>query len=137
MASPEEPTRWRPRRLFFRGSIAAVAAENASMNPGHSAAGTHDAMPALQSISIGFSFPWLTIAITTLLLSYLIILPSVMRLRRTHPDVVRPFRIPGGQIGLYISAGLTFIWVLFGSWEAVFPGVLEHWLGVDYDFYGT
>lgn len=76
----------------------------------------------------------LTIAITTLLLSYLIILPSVWRLRRTHPDVVRPFRIPGGQIGLYLSVGATFVWVLFGSWQAVFPGVLERWLGVDYDF---
>ena len=42
----------------------------------------------------------LTIAITTLLLSYLIILPSVAMLRRTQPDVVRPFRVPGGTVGL-------------------------------------
>ncbi|WGL52598.1 APC family permease [Nocardioides sp. BP30] len=79
----------------------------------------------------------LTIAITTLLLSYLIILPAVWRLRRTHPDVVRPFRIPGARAGLYLSVGLAFVWVAFGSFVAVFPGVLEHLLGVDYDFEDT
>lgn len=79
----------------------------------------------------------LTIAITTLLLSYLIILPSVWKLRRTHPDVVRPFRVPGGQVGLNICVGLTFVWVAFGSFVAVFPGVLQHLLGVSYDFKGT
>jgi len=61
----------------------------------------------------------------------------VWKLRRTHPDVVRPFRIPGGDLGLNICVGLAFAWVLFGSWVAVFPGVLEHLLGVSYDFKGT
>lgn len=79
----------------------------------------------------------LTIAITTLLLSYLIILPSVWMLRRTHPDVERPFRIPGGRLGLSVCVALTFVWVLFGSFIAVFPGVLEHILGVSYDFKNT
>ncbi|HWU33377.1 MAG TPA: APC family permease [Marmoricola sp.] len=79
----------------------------------------------------------LTIAITTLLLSYLIILPAVWRLRYTHPDVVRPFRIPGGKLGLAISTILAVAWVAFGSFVAVFPGVLEHLLGVSYDFKGT
>lgn len=79
----------------------------------------------------------LTIAITTLLLSYLIILPSVWKLRITHPEVPRPFRIPGGDLGLKISVVLTFVWVGFGSFVAVFPGVLEHLVGVSYDFKGT
>ncbi len=76
----------------------------------------------------------LTIAITTLLLSYLIILPSVAMLRRTQPDVVRPFRVPGGRVGMTICVGLTTLWVAFGSFVAVFPGVLEKVFGVDYDF---
>lgn len=79
----------------------------------------------------------LTIAITTLLLSYMIILPSVWALRRTQPDVVRPFRVPGGQAGLTVSTVLVFGWVAFGSFVAVFPGVLERLFGVDYDFEGT
>jgi amino acid transporter len=76
----------------------------------------------------------LTIAITTLLLSYLIILPAVWRLRRTHPDVPRPFRIPGGEAGLRVSVVLAFLWVAFGSFVAVFPGVLEKVFGVGYPF---
>ena len=79
----------------------------------------------------------LTIAITTLLLSYLIILPSVWALRRRHPGVHRPFRIPGGNVGLVVSVVLVFAWVAFGSFVAVFPGVLEHLLGIDYPFEDT
>jgi amino acid transporter len=79
----------------------------------------------------------LTIAITTLLLSYLIILPSAWALRRTQPDVARPFRVPGGRTGLNISTALVFFWVAFGSFVAVFPGVLERLFGIDYDFTGT
>lgn len=79
----------------------------------------------------------LTIAITTLLLSYLIILPSAWALRRTRPDVVRPFRVPGGRAGLAVCTVLVFLWVAFGSFVAVFPGVLEGLFGIDYDFKGT
>lgn len=79
----------------------------------------------------------LTIAITTLLLSYLIILPSVWALRRTQPDVVRPFRVPGGRTGIAVCTALVFLWVAFGSFVAVFPGVLEGMFGIDYDFEGT
>ena len=39
----------------------------------------------------------LTIAISTVLLSYLIIYPSAVRLRRLYPDVHRPFVVPGRQ----------------------------------------
>lgn len=76
----------------------------------------------------------LTIAITTLLLSYLIILPSARKLRRTHPDVVRPFRVPGGDAGITVATVLVFLWILFGSFVAVFPDVLEKVFGVEYDF---
>jgi amino acid transporter len=76
----------------------------------------------------------LTIAITTLLLSYLIILPSVWKLRQRYPGVYRPFRVPGGELGLRLSVVLVFLWVAFGSFVAVFPGVLENLFGIDYGF---
>lgn len=79
----------------------------------------------------------LTIAVTTLLLSYLIILPSVWTLRRRQPDAVRPFRVPGGRIGVALSVALVFAWVAFGSFVAVFPGVLERLFGISYDFRQT
>jgi amino acid transporter len=76
----------------------------------------------------------LTVAISTLLLSYLVIFPSIVALRRKYPDVPRPFRVPGGKAGLWICTVVIYAWVVLGSWVAVFPGTLEGVLGVDYNF---
>jgi Amino acid transporters len=76
----------------------------------------------------------LTVAISTLLLSYLIIFPSIITLRRKYPDVPRPFRVPGGKAGLWICTVVIYAWVVLGSWVAVFPGTLESVLHVDYNF---
>ena len=43
----------------------------------------------------------LNIAISTTLLSYLLIFPAVIRLRYTHPHVHRPYRVPGGTAGAW------------------------------------
>ncbi|GAA4477816.1 APC family permease [Microbacterium panaciterrae] len=76
----------------------------------------------------------LTVAISTLLLSYLLIFPTVIVLRRKYPDVPRPFRVPGGRIGLWICTVVIYAWVVLGSWVAVFPGTLEAVFGIKYDF---
>jgi amino acid transporter len=74
----------------------------------------------------------LGIAISTTLISYLWIFPAVLRLRYTHPQVERPYRVPGGSVGIWAAAVVTTAWVALGSWVAVFPGTLEPLLGVDY-----
>ncbi|MGW0816980.1 APC family permease [Streptomyces viridiviolaceus] len=79
----------------------------------------------------------LTIAITTLLLSYLLIFPTIIRLRSRYANIERPYRVPGGRASLWTCTVLIYLWVLLGSWVAVFPGTLEHVLGVSYDFKGT
>jgi len=76
----------------------------------------------------------LSIAVSTLLLSYLVIFPTVVRLRRSYPAVDRPYRVPGGQAGLWACAVLIYAWVLLGSWVSVFPGTIESVLGIQYDF---
>ncbi len=76
----------------------------------------------------------LTISISTFLLSYLIVIPSAVRLRTRFPDVVRPFRVPTANAGFRVLGILCFAWVLLGSWVAVFPGTLESVFGLDYDF---
>src|SRR5262249_37657841 len=76
----------------------------------------------------------LTIAISTVLLSYLIIYPSAIRLRRLYPHVERPFSVPGGRAGLVASTVLATGFMALGSWVAVFPGTLERLFGVKYDF---
>lgn len=75
----------------------------------------------------------LTIAISTTLISYLWIFPTGWKLRRSHPEVPRPYRVPGRH-GMAIFAWLITFWVALGSFVAVFPGVLEKVFGVDYDF---
>lgn len=76
----------------------------------------------------------LIIAITTLLLSYLIILPAVMRLRTKYPHVPRPYEVPGGAGGFRILGILALLWIILGSWVALFPGTLESVFGIDYPF---
>ncbi|MDX6475380.1 MAG: glutamate:GABA antiporter [Gaiellaceae bacterium] len=75
----------------------------------------------------------LDIAISTTLISYIWIFPAALKLRFTHPDVERPYRVPGRN-GMWIGALTITAWVTLGSFVAVFPGVLERIFGVGYDF---
>ena len=72
----------------------------------------------------------LGIAITTTLMSYLWIFPAVLKLRYTHGHVHRPYRVPGGQAGIWVAVVLISFFVALGSWTAVFPGTIESLLGV-------
>ncbi|WP_353946020.1 APC family permease [Streptomyces sp. HUAS MG91] len=76
----------------------------------------------------------LTVAVTTLLLSYLAIVPALLFLRLRRPEVPRPYRVPFGNRGFVVCAVLVYAWILVGSWAALFPGVLESLFGIDYDF---
>ena len=75
----------------------------------------------------------LDIAISTTLISYVWIFPAAWKLRHTHPEVDRPYRVPG-RYGMAIGAWVITFWVALGSFVAVFPGVLEKVFGVGYDF---
>ncbi|WP_307804653.1 APC family permease [Streptomyces sp. VRA16 Mangrove soil] len=77
----------------------------------------------------------LTVAVTTLLLSYLVVIPALVLLRLRHPDVPRPYRVPFGARGFFVCAALVYAWILVGSWSALFPGVLEGLFGIGYDFH--
>lgn len=76
----------------------------------------------------------LNIAVSTTLISYILIFPSVYVLRRRHPGLRRPFRVPGGDLALLACVALTTFWVTLGSWTAVLPGTLDRLLGNDYPF---
>jgi amino acid transporter len=76
----------------------------------------------------------LYMAITTTLVSYLLIFPAVIKLRRDYPDVPRVFTIPGGNVGLWLVGGLCTLWALMGSWVAIFPDTLEHVFNAQYGF---
>jgi amino acid transporter len=79
----------------------------------------------------------LDIAISTTLLSYLWIFPAVLKLRYKYPGVDRPYVHPWGMRGLWISTILTTGWIALGTFEAIFPDVLEKIFGVGYGFKGS
>jgi amino acid transporter len=70
---------------------------------------------------------WDTVSIGTLV-AFSMVAIGIIVLRRTHPDLERPFRIPGYPVTpiltvlacLYILWGLAAItWVIFGIWIAI------------------
>jgi amino acid transporter len=79
----------------------------------------------------------LTIAISTTLISYLWIFPTALKLRYMYPDVHRPYVHPFGLRGLWTSTILVTFWIALGSFEAVFPGVLERIFGLSYNFHDS
>nr|WP_202486754.1 APC family permease [Streptomyces sp. SID8354] len=76
----------------------------------------------------------LSVAITTLLLSYLTVIPALLALRLRHREVPRPYEVPFGTRGFTVAALLVYAWILLGSWVALFPGSLEAALGMPYRF---
>jgi amino acid transporter len=76
----------------------------------------------------------LVCAISTLLVSYIIIIPSVMKLNRTRRDVVRPYEVPGGVRGFQVIGSILFLYICIGSIGVVFPGTLESVFGIEYNF---
>ncbi|HWB21561.1 MAG TPA: APC family permease [Gaiellaceae bacterium] len=74
----------------------------------------------------------LDIAISTTLLSYILIFPAILKLRSSHPHVARPYVFPFGKAGVWIGTVVVTFFVLLGSWVAVFPDTIEKVTGVDY-----
>ena len=76
----------------------------------------------------------LVIATTTLLISYLIIVPTLLALRWRYPDTPRPYRVPFGRAGAWLLTIVVMLWIALGTIVALAPGALESVLGIDYDF---
>lgn len=76
----------------------------------------------------------LNVAVSTLLLSYLWIFLAAWILRRKYPHALRPYRVPGGRLGMGTATVVIYAWVVVGAWTTVFPDTLERLLGVGYDF---
>jgi glutamate:GABA antiporter len=82
----------------------------------------------------------LYLATSTTLLSYLLIFPAAIVLRRKYARVHRSYVVPGGNFGLWLCVGICTAWMALGSWVAIFPGSLEHIFGYSYnvpDTYGV
>ena len=79
--------------------------------------------------SINTSY-WMLSALTTqiLVLMYILVFAAALRLRYTEPDTPRPYRIPGGNVGIWIVAGLGLAGSTFGLVIGFIPpSGLDHW----------
>lgn len=47
------------------------------------------------------------------LVMYLLMFAAAIKLRYSQPDVERPYRIPGGKIGIWVVSGIAFLTSLF------------------------
>ena len=66
----------------------------------------------------------LSIAISTTTFSYLFIFPALIVLRYKFPNAARPYKVPGGMVGVWIVAGITWLYALgatvFSLWPSLF-----------------
>jgi amino acid transporter len=65
----------------------------------------------------------LGITISTTAISYCAIFPALIRLRYSHRDVPRPFRVPGGLAGAWIVGAVATAWAAFTTVMLLWPGL--------------
>ncbi|MGD0701444.1 MAG: APC family permease [Trebonia sp.] len=70
----------------------------------------------------------LGVTISTTLISYLLIYPALWKLRRSHPDVPRPFRMPFYRV----LTVLLMVLVAIASVQLIAPGLGDSWFGSDF-----
>jgi amino acid transporter len=75
----------------------------------------------------------LGLAISTTTISYLGVFPALARLRHTHPDAPRPYRVPGGTTGAWIVSGLATFWAAVATVFLIWPGLGVGWFGTSGD----
>ena len=71
------------------------------------------------------------IVLTFTTLSYILIFPALIKLRYSHPHVNRPYRVPGGMVGVWIGGVPDHL--LRGARDArgIFPGMLTNGMLLD------
>ncbi len=79
----------------------------------------------------------LNTAVSTLLFSYVLIIPAILLLRRRFPDVHRPYRVPGGRGGFAVAGGLVAVFIVLGTLLTLAPSVVARVLGQPYSFTDT
>jgi amino acid transporter len=70
----------------------------------------------------------LGVTISTTLISYLLIYPALWKLRRSHPDVPRPFRMPAHRTLTVV----LMVLVALATVQLLAPGLGSHWFGSDF-----
>ena len=78
-----------------------------------------------------------TLVISLTALMYFFMLPAVIPLRRKYPDRVRPFRVPGGTVGLWVCVIFSEAIIILTAITLLWPGLLDGMLGHSYSIYDS
>lgn len=63
------------------------------------------------------------LAVSTVLLAYLLVFPSLVRLRHSRPEQARPFAVPGGIVGAWSCSILVTAIAGFAALQLIYPGL--------------
>jgi amino acid transporter len=74
----------------------------------------------------------IALVISTTAVSYVFIFPALVALRIKHPDVHRPYRVPGGMAGAWIAVIITEAFVVVTAVTLLWPGAVNAWFGQSY-----
>lgn len=81
------------------------------------------AAPLIPSEDLFWSF--FSLNMITLLLSYLLIFPAFLKLRKTEPDMHRPFKIGGGSFKLNLMTWVPFVLLIIATVLSAVPLSLD------------
>ena len=65
----------------------------------------------------------LGLAISTTTFSYILVFPALITLRSKYAKVPRPYRVPGGQAGLWITMLLSEVYVVLATVFSLWPNI--------------
>jgi amino acid transporter len=74
----------------------------------------------IENVSVVF-FLVSAMTIALYLIAYMFMYAAAIKLRYTKPNLARPFKVPGGLFGMWLTAGVGFFGVLFSFLVAFFP----------------
>jgi len=80
----------------------------------------------------GYFAAVLGLVISTTTFSYILIFPALLTLRSKYPNVARPFVVPGGNAGAWVSVILTMFWVVAATVFSLWPGLFTSAWSADY-----
>ncbi|MGZ4199259.1 MAG: APC family permease [Thermoleophilia bacterium] len=75
----------------------------------------------------------LSLVISLTALQYSLIFPAIIVLRRKYPDRHRPYRLPGGALGMWVCVVATEFIVVLTSVSLLWPGLIDRLFGRSYD----
>ena len=75
--------------------------------------------PLIPSEDVFWSF--FALNMITLLLSYVLLFPAFLKLRKVDPDTLRPFRVSGGRVRLWLMTYVPMLLVILAVVFAIIP----------------